>query len=93
MAGQAEFPLPVGSAVGFEAGLADAHRYSSLKAPTMLSECSFCLEPNQPMRASVRDLGGSKRPRSQTAAFQRHARDPGPWPQVLPGASHFIKCS
>lgn len=93
MAGQADFHLPVGSAVGFEAGLANARRYSSLKAPTMLSKCSFCLEPNQPMRAGVRDLGGSERPRSQTAAFQLHARDPGPWPQVLPGASHFIKCS
>lgn len=62
MAGQAEFHVPVGSAVAFEAGLANARRYSSPKAPTLLSECSFCLEPNQPMRGRREGPG-----REQTA--------------------------
>lgn len=87
--GRPRFHLPAGSAVGFEAGPADAHRCSSPKAPTMPRECSFYPEPNQPTQAGAGDLRGSKQPRSHTAAFQPHPRDPGPWPR----ASHFIKCS
>lgn len=58
------------------------HCPSSPKSPMTPSECSFC------PTSLHRDLGGSRQPRSRTAAFQPHPRDPGPRPPPLPGASH-----